>query len=359
MRVLQLIDSLDTGGAERVAVNLANGLSQRINGSFLCATRKEGLLKESLSRDVKYLFLNKQQTIDTRAIKVLNKFIKSNNINIIHAHSSSFFLATIIKMFNNKVSIIWHDHYGDSEFLKNRKYRVLSICSKNFSHIVSVNKHLESWAKKKLKTKEVTYLPNYTTFSKNLSVTKLEGLEGKRVVCLANLRPQKDHFTLISAFKNVVTLYPDWTLHCIGKDFNDKYAENVKLKIENLGLQKSIFVYGGKADVFNILDQCEVGVLSSKSEGLPIALLEYGLAKLAVVATKVGECGNVVINKQNGLIINPIDSDALSRALILYLEDKDLRKLYSTRFKMHIQKKFSEVSHLDRILNIYKNSATT
>lgn len=42
MKVLQLIDSLSVGGAERVAVNLANGLAEAGVQSYLCATRQEG-----------------------------------------------------------------------------------------------------------------------------------------------------------------------------------------------------------------------------------------------------------------------------------------------------------------------------
>ena len=356
MRVLQLIDSLEAGGAERVAVNLANTLSKTIDKSFLCATRKEGILKGSISERVGYVFLNKQKTLDLNAIKSLNTFIKSNNINIIHAHSSSFFLATIITVLNRKVAVIWHDHYGNSEFLATRKHRILKLCSTYFSHIFSVNRALEIWAKQSLKFKNVSYLPNFATSDKNQAVTKLSGVDGKRIICLANLRPQKDHFTLIDAFKQVVQLFPDWTLHCVGKDFNDDYSKQIKAKIAVLGLQESIFVYGSKPDVFNILKQCEVGVLSSKSEGLPIALLEYGLAHLAVIATAVGECGSVVHNAENGLLINPLGPEALSEALLLYLNNKSMRDTYSETFNTHVIKEFSEVSQLKNILEIYNTA---
>lgn len=356
MKVLQLIDSLEAGGAERVAVNIANALSNKIDSTFLCATRKEGLLKESLSNTVGYLFLNKQKTIDLKAIKSLNIFVKSNNINIIHAHSSSFFLATIIKVLNKKVSVIWHDHYGNSEFLESRKFRVLKLCSASFSHVFSVNKALETWTKQYLKFNKVTYLPNFASVNKNLALTKLKGADEKRIVCLANLRPQKDHITLIHAFKNVVELYPDWTLHCVGKDFNDDYSKYVKSSIEALGLHRSIFLHGSKLDVFNILSQCEIGVLSSKSEGLPIALLEYGLADLAVIATNVGECDTVVRDKQNGLLINSLSIEELTKSLILYLKDEALRKAYSIKFNVHVKKEFSEESQLKTILKIYKSN---
>jgi glycosyltransferase involved in cell wall biosynthesis len=354
MRALQLIDSLEVGGAERVAVNIANALSENIEVSFLCATRKEGLLKDNLSNKVGYLFLKKTKTLDFIAIKRLNRFIKENKIQIIHAHSSSFFLATIIKILNKQVVVIWHDHYGNSEFLYERKIGVLKWCSKYFSHIFSVNKSLETWAKQKLKFVNVSYLPNFATIDKTLSITKLNGVSGKRIVCLANLRPQKDHITLFEAFSNLVKSHPDWTLHCIGKNFNDEYSKTIDNKIKELNLSNSIFVYGSKPDIFNILNQCEIGVLSSKSEGLPIALLEYGLAKLAVVATKVGECETVITNQKNGILVNPSKANELSKALSLYINNTEQRHIYANLYNEHIEKNFSQKTHIQTILRTYK-----
>lgn len=59
MRIVQIIDSLDAGGAERMAVNYANTLVGKIVFSGLIATRKEGVLKENLNPEVSYLFLKK------------------------------------------------------------------------------------------------------------------------------------------------------------------------------------------------------------------------------------------------------------------------------------------------------------
>ena len=75
MKVLQLIDSLEAGGAERVAVNYANGLLDHLDGSYLCTTRAEGLLKSSLNKAVGYLFLNKKSTLDFKAILRLYRFV--------------------------------------------------------------------------------------------------------------------------------------------------------------------------------------------------------------------------------------------------------------------------------------------
>ena len=58
MRMVQLIDSLETGGAERMAVNYANSLSDVIEFSGIVVTRKEGSLSSELHNKVAYCFLN-------------------------------------------------------------------------------------------------------------------------------------------------------------------------------------------------------------------------------------------------------------------------------------------------------------
>jgi glycosyltransferase involved in cell wall biosynthesis len=359
MRVLQLIDSLHTGGAERVAVNMANALDSTIDKSCLCTTREEGLLKESMHKTVGYLFLNKQKTIDLKAIRTLNRFIKNENINIIHAHSSSFFLATIIKLLNKSITIVWHDHYGNSEFLEARASKMLKKCSRYFSYVFSVNRTLETWAKANLNCKHVDYLPNFATENINTPETNLKGEAGKRIVHLANLREQKDHITLINAFKEITNVHPEWTLHCVGKDFKDDYSQAVKEKIKQLKLENNVFIYGSRPDVSHILKQSTIGVLSSKSEGLPIALLEYGLAKLPVVTTRVGECANVIDNNNNGLLVNAEDEMALSKALLLYIEDQTMRERFALAYTQHIENNYSEKAQINTIIEKYKLAIET
>ncbi|MCB4799718.1 glycosyltransferase [Neotamlana laminarinivorans] len=354
MRVLQLIDSLETGGAERVAVNLANALAKETKFSAICATRKEGLLKNEINPEVHYLFLGKTKAIDIAAIKKMISYIKTNQIEIIHAHSSSFFLASIIRLFNKSLKIVWHDHYGNAEFLSERKHNVLKVCSKLFSHIFAVNTTLEIWIKTNIKHKSVSYLPNFATLNTTLKITDLKGQTGKRVVCLANFREQKDHITLIKAFKTVTEIHENWTLHCIGKSFNDDYFNRVKSEIQKQDLENNVFLYKQKPDVYHILKQCEIGVLSSVSEGLPIALLEYGIANLAVVATDVGEIGNVVSNKKNASLVSPNSVEEISKAILMYIENEALKQEHSSAFSKHIEANYSENSQIKTIINTYK-----
>ena len=353
MKVVQLIDSLDPGGAERLAVTFANTLSQEIDGSFLCTTREEGLLKATIKKEVGYLFLNRRWVLDIRALFSFNSFIRNNQITIIHAHATSFFFATLAKILNPSLKIVWHDHYGKSEFLNERPAKALKICSYFFAHIFSVNQILSKWAEEKLFCKSTCYLQNIVDLSDSDHETQLKGIDGKRIICLANLRPQKDHINLLKAFQRTLKTYSEWTLHCVGKNFKDDYYEMLNQFIADNNLNNSIYFYGSCPDVKHILSQCEIGVLSSKSEGLPIALLEYGQAGLAVIATNVGDCNLVINSNEVGQLIESENEEVLQIALNHYISDIKERNKVAMNLNKRVDDHYSQQAVIDKLKEVY------
>ncbi|MEZ4856612.1 MAG: glycosyltransferase [Gelidibacter sp.] len=354
MRVLQLIDSLEAGGAERMAVTYANALLPHIEHSFLCTTRKEGLLKASLDSEVGYLFLNRRSTFDIKAFMRLRRFVRRHHIGIIHAHASSFFLASLLKVSFPKLNLVWHDHYGNSAFLEHRPSTVLRYCSYLFSKILVVNTALEVWNKTHLKCQDVAYLSNFAAYQSQKTATLLEGTSGTRILCLANLRPQKDHLNLIQAFAFVHRQHPEWSLHCVGQDFGDAYAVELKQNVIKLGLTSAVFFYGTRPDTQAIIEQCTIGVLSSKSEGLPLALLEYGLGQLAVVATNVGDCHRIISNTDEGLLVAPNDAQALAQALLSFIAQPQLRQHCGKGLYQKILTQFSETAIIQQLIKHYE-----
>ncbi|WP_298516035.1 glycosyltransferase family 4 protein [uncultured Kordia sp.] len=352
MKTLQVIDTLDTGGAEKLAVTYANALTTEVEASFLCVTRKEGVLKNQVSEEVGYLFLNRKRTLDFGAIKRLKAFIKENEIKIVHAHATSFFIVFLTKLIYPKFKMVWHDHYGNSEFLKERKSFVIKMASYAMSGVISVNQRLKDWAENNLAVSRVVYLSNFPVKSETVkAATQLHGVNGKRIICLANLRPQKDHLLLLQAFKAVQK--EDWTLHLVGKDFEDDYSRQIKLYIHDHELSGKVFVYGSREDVSHILNQCHVGVLSSKSEGLPIALLEYGLHELAVLTTDVGECNRVVSDETKGYIVPPNDATQFAEKLELLMGNQLERLAKAENLHAHIQENFAQKAIIQQLINFY------
>lgn len=326
MRIVQIIDSLEAGGAERMAVNYANALAKKISFSGLIATRKEGTLRSQIDSKVSYLFLEKKKAIDFQSVFRLRSYIKKNKIDVIQAHSSSFFTAVLVKLTYPKIKIIWHDHYGISQDLSSRKKTGLKLGSFFFLGIISVNSALKEWAINSLSCSNVIYFPNFIedSFSSNEELV-LKGVEGKRIICVANLRPQKNHNLIVDTANLFKDKFPDWSFHLFGKDFKDAYSEDLNKKIMDLKLENTVYFYGTTNNVSSALKQCQIGILGSLSEGLPLAVLEYGLYKLPVVATNVGEISKVIGNEKEGLVVESNDLNQFADCIQKLIDNESYR----------------------------------
>ncbi|TDE28029.1 glycosyltransferase [Flavobacterium ranwuense] len=357
MRILQLIDSLEAGGAERMAVNYANALAKQIEFSGLVVGRKEGPLVNQIDDGVSYLFLNRNRVIDFKALFKLRNYVVIHKIAVIHTHSTSFFLAFLLKLLCPSIKIIWHDHYGDSEFLNKRPLLALRLITPFFSGIIAVNQNLKVWANENLHFENSIYLPNFPSEEKNgTDHTVLKGTSGKRIVSLANLRVQKDHFLLLEVAKKLKVSHADWTFHLVGKDFDDAYSKQIKSSIVENDLEKNVFLYGTKQDIKNILDQSTIAILTSQSEGLPVALLEYGLHKKPIIVTAVGEMPLVIQNGINGFLVDVQKEELFYKAIIELIEKEILRDVFGETLYKTIFENFSKKRIIKQYLNWLENS---
>jgi glycosyltransferase involved in cell wall biosynthesis len=355
MRIVQIIDSLEVGGAEKMAVNYANALAGKIGFSGLVTTRAEGELKAQIDSKVDYFFLEKKKTVDFKAAIRLKKYCKTNNIQVVHSHSSSYFVAFLTKLIYPKIQILWHDHNGLSEFITRKETIALKVASFFFSGIIVVNYQLKNWALRELNCKKVIYFPNFTSVTTTIaSQTVLKGTEGKRILCLANLRPQKNHFLLLDVAEKIKKIFPEWTFHLVGKDFQDDYAAKIKALIVSKELQDTVFIYGSKNDTTYIINQSDIAVLTSDSEGLPVALVEYGMLKKPVVTTKVGEIPLIIEHGVNGYTVERRDIEMFSRYLIRLMEDEGHRNILGNALYHTIAKNNSEEAIIEKYLNWLK-----
>ena len=332
MKILQLIDTLNPGGAERMAVNYANSVIDFGQESYLMTTREEGGFTKLLNEEVKYSFLKRKKTLDKKAIFNFKKYLHEHCIDIVHAHGTSWFFAVMCKLAGSNFKLIWHNHYGASSELPYSKKKLLTLFSRFFDGIISVNQELKEWADIHFKCRKSISLFNFVVVSNH---RKIESRTGLNIVCLANLKPVKNHKFLLAAC-DLVSKEININLHLIGKDFDDDYSTKMKKEF----IRRSYVKYHGSLlDPDSILNKMQVGILSSNSEGMPMAILEYGAAGLAVVSTDVGACKDIVGGHAN--IVASGDVEGLAVAIKEYLMDPDKAENESQKFREIILKKFS------------------
>jgi glycosyltransferase involved in cell wall biosynthesis len=351
--VMHLVDTLDAGGAERVAVNLVNLLPRDRYRVHLCTTRRDGALGDLVDADVARLSLARNTTWDVHAIGVLRAYIARHRIRILHAHQTTLFTAAAIAMLPPFPHLVWHDHFGRHD-VERRCAWLYRPPVRLARAVISVTRALAAWAIATLgvPARRVFYLPNFSA-GEAASIPDLPGTAGGRIVCVANFRPQKDHLTLLRAMAHVLATAPAAHLLLVGDEVDAAYSTAVREEARRLGIERSVSFLGSRRDVSGILRGSDVGILSSTSEGLPLALIEYGHAALPAVATRVGECPDVLSGGKAGALVASGDVHALADALLRYLRDPQLRAATGKRLQRRVQGVFSPEAGLQTIEEIY------
>ena len=133
------------------------------------------------------------------------------------------------------------------------------------------------------------------------------------VVNVANLTPVKNHELLIRAFASLVRRSPNASLVLVGQ--LRETTESVRQLVAELGLQERVVITGPRTDVPRIVKAADVFAMSSRSEGLPVSLLEAMALARPVVCTQVGGIPGVVTDGMEGFLVPPDEPDAMSERL--------------------------------------------
>jgi glycosyltransferase involved in cell wall biosynthesis len=142
----------------------------------------------------------------------------------------------------------------------------------------------------------------------------------RRVVMVANLRPEKGHDVLIDAAGEVLRRFPDARFELVGTG-----PEHSRLlaRVHSSGIAGAFTFAGHEEDVAARLAAADIFVLPSRSEALPNAVLEAMAAGLPIVASEVGGIPELVEHGRTGLLVPPQRPSLLADRLCQLMGDPD------------------------------------
>ena len=163
---------------------------------------------------------------------------------------------------------------------------------------------------------KVTVVPNgldLSAFSPARS-----GSPRRRVIVVANLRPEKGYDVLIDAAALVLARYPDARFDCVG---SGPELSRLQAQLAARGVAHAFDWLGRREDVPTLLASADIFVLPSRSESMPNSVLEAMAAGLPVVASAVGGIPEVVNDGDNGVLCPAGDVKALANQLCRVMAD--------------------------------------
>ncbi len=145
---------------------------------------------------------------------------------------------------------------------------------------------------------------------------------------VGRLDPQKNHQLILRAFSGVVGHAPNSYLLIVGVGGIEHQLRELT---DELGLSDKVLFLGMRNDVGDLLGLADVFVFPSLMEGLPVALVEAMYKSLPCIASRLDVFYEVLNNREEGLLIDPSSPSELASAMIELYKDPDLRQTFGMR----------------------------
>jgi glycosyltransferase involved in cell wall biosynthesis len=172
------------------------------------------------------------------------------------------------------------------------------------------------------------------------------------VLTTSRLEPQKGLDFLIDGAE----LLPEATFAIAGDGSSRRVLEE---KVRERGLQGRVIFLGHRSDIPDLLAACDLFVLPSLYEGLPLAPLEAMAAGKPVIATRVGGTDEAVLHGKTGLLIPPADPRALADAIRTLLNNPRLARKLAAAGHARVASQFSVQNMMAQLTDVYEDLLTS
>lgn len=336
-RVFHLLDSLNVGGTETQAVELALRMaSAQYEITIGCLHARGPLLEKLKGSPVKVREFHPRGGLDSPGgiyqLARLAAFLRREKFDVVHTHDlwsnlmgvPAARLAGVAAIISSRRDLAHLDWYqGKRRGWLRRIQNLSDVVLANATPIRDALIAEDGFAPEKLRVIHNGVDTTRFQQGKRDRGRLFPGLERARLVVLVgNMHSDvKGHPWLIAAAPAVIREFPE--THFVFAGDGEMRPKLEKQAVE-LGIRENFLFLGRRSDIPDILASCDIAILPSRAEGLPNAVLEYMAAGLPTIASRVGGNAELLQEGVTGWLVPAEDSKAISDSLLRLLRDPEL-----------------------------------
>ncbi len=359
----------DRAGTEGHLLRLIRGLDRKRFRPLLVVLQSSPWTDQFDDPDVPMQVLNFVSFLrpsDWKCIWQLAKTLKTQSVQIVETHfPEAHFVAThaaklagVSLVIGNRRDLV--DQYSRKDlFLCRLANRLTTLQLANSEAVASVCASVESLPRSQIEVIHNgvdvdAYLQAFTNSTNREFQNAVS--RGRVVILVANLTPIKNIAMFVAAAGMVSKRFENVTFAVLGSGPEE---QRLRDQATDCGVENR-FIWAGRVnDVRPYLMQSTIGCLTSDSEGLSNAVLEYMAAGLPVVATHVGGADEAVIDGLTGYLVEKNQPEQLVDRLSRLLSDPKLCSTMGNKGRQRAQEQFSFVSQIQAHQCLYQRLASS
>ena len=366
LRLGYMIDTLVTGGAERLVVTFAEALRGRSDVALTVFVLHDGdtpFRRQLEALEIDIIRLPGKNLVDRRRFLRLLTALRGRRIEYLHAHLASS--TTLGAFAAGLLGIPFATTLHNVRPSVRRVRRVRKLLHRVALRLpgtekIAVGQAVAEASRSELGRSGCRVVPNAVPASVVADTAARGrvrhelglGEDVTALVCVGAIIGQKAHEVLLDAFGAVQARRPDTVLLLVGDAREPDRQRNLMAQAERLGINENVHFLGLRRDIPDILAASDIFVSASDWEGAPVSLLEAMANGLPPVVTDVGE-NRRVLQDTGARLVPPRDPSALAEALMEMVADKGLQMRTADEVRSRALTDYGADAWVERLLDLY------
>jgi glycosyltransferase involved in cell wall biosynthesis len=349
-----VVDSMDVGGAETVVAQMCRLQREQGHDPCVYTISTLGLLGEQLRQEGFAV----ETHVGRDFIDSMRNFLrifKASRPDVVHIHNPTptvyaavpARLAGVPCIVSTRHSLVAPPHRVVAEI----KYAVaarfcdwiVGICEATTSNIKGMHS---------IPARKIVRVYNGAVALRLVARSEQPAKNGFTLVFVGRLEPVKNHVLLLNAFREAVAAMPELRLWMVGDGSERSMLERLAAELDIAG---KVTFWGQQLDVAPYFSAADTFIMSSKSEGLPISLLQAFSLGLPAIVNDVGGMAEVVRLAHAGIAAPAGDSAGMAQAILELAKSDALREQYSGNAHEAFRSRFSLQTMVDEYMKLYRS----
>ena len=352
VRVVHLVTTLNVGGLERVVLDLVRRRRQDAFDARVVCLDASGLVADAVgSVGVPVETIGTSGSVPRRILRLARR-LRQLKPDVVHTHNPQAHVHGALAARLAGVPAVVHTKHGRGILEGHTPAAVTRLATAWTSRFVAVSEDAARVAMEveRVPAGKVLVIHNGIDVDRYAAAGARSASTKGRATTVGRLDPIKDQSTMLRAVRLVINELPDFQLDIVGD--GPSRAELVA-ECEALGLRDRVRFHGYQADVARYLAAADVFVMSSASEGVPLALLEAMATGLPAVATDVGGMREVIVAGETGMLVPARSPGELARAIVAIASDPALRDRMGSAARRRVVDQFNLRTVVSRYEDLY------